>query len=189
MITWINLYVRNERINPLWWKNFNITKNVLPLKNRSNPIFPFLSFTLVTTSGSDQIIFIPRLKLVWPADIRIKDLQQNNKNIPLLAVLFYCFSFFLVLLIPSCSNLVAITGSSNLRMTNSMKLSSWSSSSIEQMISLYSITICAASFILLPCTLTNSNYSTNKKSKNILSFSILLWYVSFGIFFSFALVD
>jgi len=32
------------------------------------------------------------------------------------------------------------------------------------MISLYSITICAASFILLPCTLTNSNYSTNKKN-------------------------
>ena len=142
----------------------------MTIKRSANPIFPLLSFSLVTTSGSDQIIFIPRLKLVWPAE-SIKNLQQNNRIKPLLAVFFYCFSFFLVLLIPSCSNLVAITGSSNLRMTNSMKLSSWSSSSIEQMISLYSITICAASFILLPCTLTNSNYSTNKKSKNILYLS------------------
>ena len=131
-------------------------------------IFPFYP-SLVTTSGSDQILFIPRLKFAWPACI--KDLQQNYRIKPLLAVLFYCFSFFLVLLIPSCSKLVAIKDSSNLRMTNSMKLSSWSSSSNEQMISLYSITICAASFILLPCTLTNSNYSTNKKSKNILYLS------------------
>ena len=136
-------------------------------------IFPFYP-SLVTTSGSDQILFIPRLKFAWPACI--KDLQQNYRIKPLLAVLFYCFSFFLVLLIPSCSNLVATKDSSNNRMINSMKTSSWSSSSSkEQMISLYSfITICAALFIMLPFTLTNSNYSTNK-SKSFIFLSLLLY--------------
>ena len=134
------------------------------------PFYP----SLATTSGSDQILFIPRLNFAWPACI--KDLQQNYRIKPLLAVLFYCFSFFLVLLIPSCSNLVAIKDSSNKRMINSMKTSSWSSSSPkEQMISLYSfITICAALFIMLPFTLTNSNYSTNKSKIFIfLSFIII----------------
>ena len=132
-----NWYDQNElnSIAPFEPKNNNNNSSTKVIKRGWWIRFPFDndSFfhpSIVTTSGSEQTLTIPRLKFTWPV-YKKKDFRQHFTINPLLAVLFYhCFSFFLVLLIPSCSKLLAIKGSSiQTRMTqNSMKNSSWSSS-------------------------------------------------------------